>query len=275
MIFNTQGRFIKNHFNIKGKPLEPVNTFCYLGFDVIPSGTIKHAMNTLLEKAKKALHPLMCTISKFNIPTKTAIKLFHIFISPIALYNVENWGKLTDKKLKKFNEKNLFDDADESKIDVIHRKLLKYILGVSKSCPNMAIYGETGEIPLSLKGYRLMLNYWHRLTNLPEKCLARKALAENVHLRTNWIQTIEKLIKTFNLIEVSRKQFTTTTKVNITEYYKSTWKNKINNQDLPRLEVYKAINSEFIFAKHLGLPYHMRKIITKIRCSDHPLEVER
>ena len=148
-------------------------------------------------------------------------------------------------------------------------------MGVSKSCPNMAIYGETGEIPLSLKGYRLMLNYWHRLTNLPEKSLARKALAENVHIRTNWIQTIEKLIKTFNLIEVSRKQFMTKTRVNITEYYKSTWKNKINNQDLPRLEVYKAINSEFIFAKHLGLPYHMRKIITKIRCSDHTLEVEK
>ena len=148
-------------------------------------------MNTLLEKAKKALHPLMCTISKFNIPTKTAIKLFHSFISPVALYSVENWATLTDKKLKNYNGRGFFDDTDESKVDVIHRKLLKYILGVSKSCPNMAIYGETGEIPLSLKGHRLMLNYWHRLTNLPDKCLARKALVENVNLRTNWIQTIE------------------------------------------------------------------------------------
>ena len=29
-----------------------------------------------------------------------------------------------------------------------------HLLGVSKSCPNLAIYGETGEPPLSLKGYR-------------------------------------------------------------------------------------------------------------------------
>ena len=120
-----------------------------------------------------------------------------------------------------------------------------------------------------------MLNYWHRLTNLPDKCLARKALVENVNLRTNWIQTIEKLIKEFNLIEVSRKKFSRATKVNIYEYYKTAWKNKINNQNFPRLEVYKAINSEFISAKHLGLSYHMRKIITKIRCSDHQLEIEK
>ena len=40
-------------------------------------------------------------------------------------------------------------------------------LGVSTLCPNMAIYGESGEIPLSLKGIRLMLTYWYRITNLP------------------------------------------------------------------------------------------------------------
>ena len=274
IIFNPQGRLMKKQFSIKGKPLEPVNTFCYLGFELISSGTVKHAMNTLHEKAKKALRPLMCAISRFNIPTKTAINLFHTFVSPIILYSVENWATLTDKKLKNFNELAFFDNINES-TDVIHRKLLKYILGVSKSCPNMAIYGETGEIPLSLKGYRLMLDYWNRLINLPDKCLAKKALIENVNLRTNWILTIEKLIKTFNLIEVSSKKFKRTAKVNISEYYKTTWKNKLTNQNLPRLQVYKLINSEFTAPKHLDLPYHMRKIISKIRCSNHQLEIEK
>ena len=55
-----------------------------------------------------------------------------------------------------------------------------------------------------------MLNYWNRLTTLPDKCLAKKALIENANLRTNWILTIEKLIKTFNLIEVSNKRFKAT-----------------------------------------------------------------
>ena len=55
----------------------------------------------------------------------------------------------------------------ESTVDVTHRKILKHILAVYKACPN--IYGETSKIPLCLKGYRLILNYWKRLTNLPEK----------------------------------------------------------------------------------------------------------
>ena len=187
---------------------------------------------------------------------------------------MENWATLTDKKLENFNESDFFDNTNES-TDVIHRKLLKYILGVSKSCPNMAIYGETGEIPLALKGYRLMLDYWNRLINLPDECLAKKALIENVNLRTNWILTIEKLIKTFNLIEVNSKHFKRTAKVNISEYYKTSWKNKLTTQNLPRLQVYKLINSEFTVPKHLGLPYHMRKVISKIRCSNHQLEIEK
>ena len=275
MIFNSQGRHLKNHFSIKGNTLETVTTFCYLGFELAASGAVKHAINTLNEKAKKALRPLICAISRFNIPTKTAIKLFHTFVSPISLYSVEIWATLTDKKLRMFTESIFFDDTNESKSDVTHRKMLKQILGLSKSCPNMAIYGETGEIPLSLKGYRLMLNYWNRLTTLPDKCLAKKALIENANLRTNWILTIEKLIKTFNLIEVSNKRFKATAEGNIIRYYKTTWKNKLANQNLPRLQVYKVINSDFIVPKHLGLPFHMRKLISKIRCSSHRLEIER
>ena len=120
-----------------------------------------------------------------------------------------------------------------------------------------------------------MLNYWNRLTTLPDKCLAKKALIENANLRTNWILTIEKLIKTFNLIEVSNKRFKATAEGNIIRYYKTTWKNKLANQNLPRLQVYKVINSDFIVPKHLGLPFHMRKLISKIRCSSHRLEIER
>ena len=276
MIFNSLGRHLKKQFNIDGQLLESVISFCYLGFELKPSGTCKHAMNTLHEKAKKALQPLMCAISRFNLPVKTAIRLFHTFISPIILYSVENWATLTDKKLKLFNNIDIFNYTNESKTDVIHRKLLKYILGVSKSCPNMAVYGETGEIPLSLKGYRLMLDYWNRLTHLPDKSLAKKALRENVNLRTNWILTIEKLVKTFNLSEASNmRTFKKTTKNNIIKYYKTSWKGKLTDPNLTRLKVYKVINSEFITTKHLDLPLRMRKMISKIRCSDHPLEIEK
>ena len=189
MVFNQTGKFHKTYFTLDGKRLEPVQTFCYLGFDLKSSGTVKHAMNILNDKAKKALQPLLCTFARFNIPLKTSLQLFNTFISPIILYNVENWATLTDRKLRNFTETSIFDETNNTKTDITHRKLLKFVLGVSKSCPNIATYGETGEIPLSLKGYRLMLNFWLRLSHLPDNNLAKKALTENVNLRTNWIVT--------------------------------------------------------------------------------------
>ena len=82
-----------------------------------------------------------------------------------------------------------------------------------------------------------MLDYWNRLTNIPDENLAKKALNENVNLRTNWIKTIEKLVRTINLLEAgnANKQFKKATKENIPNYYKTSWKNKLADPDLIRL----------------------------------------
>ena len=158
-------------------------------------------------------------------------------------------------------------------LDIVHRKL-KFVLGVSKTCHNVAIYGDTGEVPLSLKGYRLMLNYWRRLSTLPDRSLAKKALIENANIRTNWIITIEKLVRCLKLIGVPLKKFKDTTKSNISAYFETNWKNKLLNEDISRLSTYKTLNHDFTIPKHLGLPYHLRKVISRIRCSNHPLAVE-
>ena len=175
MVFNHSGRFIRDSFTLNGVRLEPVQSFCYLGFDIKCSGTVKHAMNVLNDKGNKALRPLLCAINRFKIPVKTSIRIFHTYVSPILLYNAENWSILSDKGLLKFNKDSIFSDTSASKTDIVHRKLLKFVLGVSKSCPNLAIYGETGKPPLSLKSYRLTLNFWHRVTSLPNPTLAKKS----------------------------------------------------------------------------------------------------
>ena len=60
------------------------------------------------------------------------------------------------------------------------------------------------------------------------------------------------------------------------KYYKTSWARKLADPTLIRLQVYQVIKGEFKPAKHLDLPqFQMRKIISKIRCSDHPLEIER
>ena len=146
MIFNKAGRLINTKFTISGEPLEPVKSFCYLGFEVVPSGIVTYAMNTLNDKAKKALHPLLGAIAKFDLPGKLAIQLFHTYISPISLYGVEI---LSDLDIERFDNLSLYKKIEKPNSDIVHRKLLKFVLGVSKTCHNVPIYGETGEVPVS------------------------------------------------------------------------------------------------------------------------------
>ena len=278
MVFNQIGRFIKYPFNLNNEILEQVQSFCYLGFEVKCSGTVKHAMNILCDKANKALRPLLCVISRFKIPVKLSIKLFHTFISPILLYNAENWAILSDKEIDKFNSNTILDTTSRSKIDLIHRKLLKFILGVSKSSPNLAIYGDTGEVPVSLKSYRLALNFWHRVSNLPDKYLVKKALLENIELRTNWIITVEKLINRFNLADKigNHEHFKKVAIYETDKTYNKYWKTELVRGDVSRLTFYREIKDEFKIENYLHIEdFESRKAIAKIRCSAHSLEIEK
>ena len=127
LVFNTAGRFIKKTFSINGTYLDPVQNFCYLGFDLSASGNVTNAMNILYDKANKAMRALLNSIARFNIPVKTSLNLYHTFISPIILYNVENWSVFTDKKIENFHN-SIFKNVSDSKVDILHRKFLKHIL---------------------------------------------------------------------------------------------------------------------------------------------------
>ena len=278
MVFNQSGRFLRDSFTLNNKKLESVQSFCYLGFDIKCSGTVKHGMNILSDKGNKALRPLLCAIARFNIPAKTAINLFHTYIAPILLYNTENWSIISDRGLGKFDKDYIFNETATSKTDIIHRKILKYVLGVTRSCPNFALYGDSGDIPLSIKGYRLTLNFWHRVTNLPNTYLVKKALLENIELQTNWIKTIEKLINTFNLADKigNHKKFKNTTKRVMEDAYKQFWNESISARSNRRLIFYERIKNEFKTETYLDIErFELRRIIAKMRCSDHGLRIEK
>ena len=159
MVFNLAGKFIRDTFTLDDKTLEPVQSFCYLGVDIKCSGTVKHAVNVLNDNARKALRHLVCAIARFNIPIKTSIKVFHTYVAPILLYNTENLPTVSDNELAKFDNDFMFSNTSTSIIDITHRKLLKFTMGVSRSYPNLTIYGKTGETQMSMKSYRLTLNF--------------------------------------------------------------------------------------------------------------------
>ena len=64
--------------------LEIVHTFCYLGFDVKPSGVVSGDINTLYEKAKKTMRPLLgaiCTSYRM-VQSATWEIFFEFFLLP-------------------------------------------------------------------------------------------------------------------------------------------------------------------------------------------------
>ena len=275
LIFNYTGRFLKQNFTVGGIELEAVQSFCYLGFEVKASGTAKHALRILYDKANKAMRPLFNAIAGFNIPVKTAIHLFHTLIAPIALYSAENCLLLTEKQLETVTEDTLMDD--NCGVNIIHKKFLKFFLGVGRSTPTLAVMGDTGETPLLFKGFKLMVNYWHRLHKLPNISLAKKALNENVEMRTTWIRTIEKLLTLFRITYTEESvTFKTTVKKSVDQKYLRMWEHDFYHLNQSRLGFYKAIKRTFGYEGYLEMTnFEWRKDIAKIRCSSHTLEIEK
>ena len=90
--------------------------------------------------------------------------------------------------------------------------------------------------------------------------------------------TIQKLLHTFNLTEITSKnqKFKLASKTNTKNYYKSLLETKIKGEDLTRLKFYQTLRNEFTPGQYIDLPnYTMRKIIAKTRCLNHPLEIEK
>ena len=276
MIFNPSGLFIRQKFHIGGEQLEPVDSFCYLGFEVKPSGITSHGASILIDKSLKALRPLQRAIANFQIPLDLSLRLFHALIEPIAMYNVENWSILTDKQSANLNADTLLGYIDKAPLDVLHRKILRYCLGVNNSSPNIAIYGDTGEIPLTIKGFTLLVNFWHHLNMLPEHSLANLALRENVEMRTKWLKTVEKIINIFNLSEhINSDSFKDLSKKIGREFYRTKWTDSLSTNEQSRVRFYKQINAEIKQSGYTFLPYYQRKAIAKLRCSNHVLEIEK
>jgi hypothetical protein len=295
MIFNSAGRLLCGPgFTFLGKPIEQVKSYCYLGIDLTCSGSFRTARTNLIEKAEKAAFPLMSIISQFKLPYKKAIKLFDSFIRPIALYNSENLAHMTFHQLGdlNLNKTTLLSLMDKSYTSTLHLRYLKYVLGVKRNCSNMATLGETGEFPLYLHGLMSLLKFWHRSLQMPNETLVRQALtvvSQTDCMYSEWIETVKCLLSYLGLDEylqnplgIKTEKFAEICAKSLKDKIVEQWRISISgvseqhkNQS-SKLRFYKIFKTTFGREPYLDfIPnFHLRKKITKFRCSDHSLEIE-
>ena len=295
VIFNSAGRLITgaNFFYCEFK-LEVVKSYCYLGIDFLCSGSFRTARTNLCEKAEKAMFPLKSMIKQFQLPCGKSIELFHTLIKPIALYNSENLAHLTHHQINSIVSKKttLLSCFSNSYLDTTHQKCLKYILGVKRNCSNMATLGETGEFPLFLNACVSLLFYWHRTTQMPEETVVKKALlylSNEENTKSEWMSTVKFLLNELNMTNfiqnpnlTTTEKFTRTCKERIKSKFISQWGEEISADNSRsgrsnKLRFYQLYKDKFSREPYLDYisSFNLRKILTKFRCSDHVLEIEK
>ena len=139
------------------------------------------------------------------------------------------------------------------------------------------MYVETGEVPLSLKAFRMLINFWYRISKLPEATLAKKALHENIAMRTNWVKTVEKILGSFGLTDAIESPciLKRKAKFSVKSKYTEFWSKALEEDNSSRLTFFRTVKNQFKFEEYLKGPiFEYRKAIAKLRCSDHPLEIE-
>ena len=117
--------------NTKGISLQIVKNYCYLGIDFACSGSLRLGRENIMEKACKAMSPLLFIIPEFKITCKNYPNLFYSFIRPIALYNSQDlahltWRTFTHHQIRPLeeNKTTLLECVTKSEINTLHQRTL-------------------------------------------------------------------------------------------------------------------------------------------------------
>ena len=87
------------------------------------------------------------------LPIGIQLQLFHTLVTPVVMYGAEAW---------------IIEDC--TVIERLHLKFCKYISSLNKCTFTNMVYGETGEILLSVRVKYRIIKYWSRLIT----CQTRK-----------------------------------------------------------------------------------------------------
>ena len=124
ILFFSSGRHAQNlHFLFKGKEVEIVSEYKYLGIYLSRSGSFLNCKKHIAEQANIAMFALLRKIRVLNLPIEMQIDLFNKLIKPILLYGCEIWAI--------------------GNLDIIERvqlKFLKMILNMKKSTPSYIVF---------------------------------------------------------------------------------------------------------------------------------------
>ena len=283
MIFNSNGRKLTRFkFHISGDDIEIVTAYKYLGLTLSTNGLFNLAKTELKKAALRALFSLKSSLGvNFNLDVKLTTQLFEIYIKPILLYCSEIWG--LDGK---FNEMR-------DPIEQVHSKFCKILLGVSKNAVNKACRAELGRYLLQNDVIKANLAYWFRIIKLEQSRLTKLAYHESRKQKKSWAQNIKHTLfscgfgwtwenqnsldpaQSKQLIKKIHNRYKDMETQTFFAYiFNDERENKTSKN---KLRTYRLVKSNYSLEQYLTSTENIkhRTYLTKLRISDHELEIER
>ena len=261
------------NFFIDDTPLENVTEYTYLGLTVDAKCSFKETLEMLSCKAHRAIYALNSRYQLKHLPIQAALKLFDSTIVPILLYGSEVWSIYENVDDKEW---------DSNRIEKIHTQFLKRILGVNRSTTNIMVRGELGRYPLRIQTDSRTINF---AKHISEECKPSALVhysmeyEKSITNRKTIISYINDLSDKLTKNEVSKKLITEHSKSNIKKIleanYQLSWKSRIKN--CSKALTYGSYKNRINLEAYLSLITNRadRRIMSKLRLSDHCLTIER
>jgi len=192
-------------------------------------------------------------------------------VTSVLFYGIEAWGYL---KLK-------------DHIELVHTSFLRQYLKVRKSTPLIALYGETGRLPLSYIGTLRILRYWSKLISLPENRYVKVAYKDAYELyqtKPNYSPWCSFIFEALSQISMSGhftfqtlpnpNDFYTMARCRLFENYKNEWKTEII--DFSSLDSYVKFKPTHGLEEYLSIVKDKRHLIalSRFRLRSHNLAIE-
>ena len=246
----------KDSFFFDNKLLKNVNEYKYLGITISSIGSFNPTFHILSNKAKRAIYALNSKYAVERLPVWAALKLFDSVISPIVLYCSEIWVAFGYLDYEKW---------DGNPIEKVHR-----------STTTNLVRGELERYPLKTTIDCRYITFLQHIKSMPQSRLVYQALIANEELDSNinfttHLNTIGASTKSPNIFKMTKNQVKITMKLS----YNKVWKSRI--QETSKGKFFTDIKKDISFEPYLSsaLTCGERIVITKLRTSDHDLEIEK
>ena len=272
-------------WQIYGKNLEIVKSFCYLGIVIDSIGNFTKAIDRLYIKANRAYFAIK---SKINFYTganvNTLCKLFDSMVKPILLYGSEIWGVFTWRsRTEQCIKESILSRS--SPYEKLHLRFCKQTLGLSKKSSNFITLAELGRVGLSYNIIESVYNYWQHLLNSDKNSLCFKALCENILLDRRGILSYYTRIKDLchvlngddmigpvdnnNKIKLNARVLSN----NFSNLYISNFSERLCTGG--KYSFYDSLKFSYVREKYLSFTnnHDLRKSLSMLRCGDNYLPI--